>query len=324
MEKNAPLHDYEEWLAFARKASEAGMMFLLLTGGETFLYPHIKELYLGLKKMGIIVSINTNGTLITEEIADYLASDPPRRINITLYGSSNDTYLKLCGNPHGFTQVMRGVSLLQKKNIPIKFNCSVTPYNVNDLEDIYTIAKNLNIPIESAYYMMPSIRQNNIDNIKYRLDPKKAAEVKLRIKELLYSPEIFRDYVIGTWEKYNDYRVNNEYKKGFTCRAGNSVFWVNYDGSMTACSFTKEPVVRNVFECSFDEAWKEIVTSVENVCLSEECNKCHMKILCTRCAAAAYSETGYYGGTPQYHCELTSHFIKLLGDRVKEFMDEVN
>lgn len=45
--------------------------------------------------------------------------NPPSKINITLYGSKNETYEKLCGNPKGYEQAAHAIDLLleaTKKN----------------------------------------------------------------------------------------------------------------------------------------------------------------------------------------------------------------
>ncbi|MDO5299760.1 MAG: radical SAM protein [Clostridia bacterium] len=319
MEQHAPMREYHEWLELARQARDEGMMFLLLTGGEVFLYPHFRELYLGLKKMGIVVTINSNGTLINEEIADLLASDPPRRMNITLYGSSDDVYARLCGNPHGFSQVTRGIELLLERGIQVKINCSVTPYNVDDLDNIFSVARKYRLPIEAAYYMIPAVRKENAENTQFRLTPQKAAEARLHIRELLYPPELFREYVMELLEKYRGDVQNQAWKPGFTCRAGNSVFWVNYDGMMSACSFTREPILFDIFQMPFKEAWAHLIENVQTLHLAKKCHDCRMRVLCTRCAAAAYGETGDYEGVPEYHCELTRHFIELLEEKAKEY-----
>ena len=101
MEKHAPMKTWQEWLEIARQFSGGGTLFLLLTGGEPFMYPGIEQLYQEMRKLGLVISFNSNGTLIDEKIADFLAKDPPRRINITLYGASDETYAELCGNPTG-------------------------------------------------------------------------------------------------------------------------------------------------------------------------------------------------------------------------------
>ena len=49
-----------------------GTLFILLTGGEPMLYPHFKELYTRLREMGFILTLNTNGTLIDNEMVRIL------------------------------------------------------------------------------------------------------------------------------------------------------------------------------------------------------------------------------------------------------------
>ena len=50
----------EEWIELGRKCRDAGMLYLLLTGGEPFLYPDFNYLYEILQDMGLVLSINTN------------------------------------------------------------------------------------------------------------------------------------------------------------------------------------------------------------------------------------------------------------------------
>ena len=77
------LHSVSEWLQIAEEMKRAGVLFVLLTGGEPLSYPGFKELYTKMHKMGLILTINTNGTLLNEEWADFFSYLKPRRINIT-------------------------------------------------------------------------------------------------------------------------------------------------------------------------------------------------------------------------------------------------
>ena len=311
MNAHAPMHTYKEWLEIAKEMNKAGMLFLLLTGGEPFLYPNFKELYLGLKKMGIIVSINTNGTLINKEIVEYLASDPPRRLNITLYGANDETYGKLCNNPKGFTQVINNIKMLQEKNIDIKLNCSLTPLNIHEQEKMYKIAENLGLPIEMGYYMFPPTRKNNINNVSYRLSPSQAAVARFTYEKLKRDDKQMLEYVNYALNTYESFKQTEPYTTGYTCRSGNSVFWVNYDGTMSACSFTNDYQI-NIFENEFVYSWNKLIEHVSNSKLSKKCHYCKERILCGRCAAAAYAETGDINGVPEYYCKLTNHYIELL------------
>lgn len=101
MEQVGRLRTIEEWTKTAEDMMKAGTLFVLLTGGEPLLYPHFRELYQKLRELGMIITINTNGTLIDEAWADFFAENKPRRINITLYGASNETYERLCHYPGG-------------------------------------------------------------------------------------------------------------------------------------------------------------------------------------------------------------------------------
>ena len=62
-----PLRSAAEWLSLAEEAKKHGLLYLLLTGGEPFLHPEFRQILTGLQKMGFVISINSNGTLIDED-----------------------------------------------------------------------------------------------------------------------------------------------------------------------------------------------------------------------------------------------------------------
>lgn len=72
-----PLRTAKEWLALGEEAKQAGMLYLLVTGGEPFLRPDIREILSALHWMGLILSVNTNGTLINEVVVEWLKETPP-------------------------------------------------------------------------------------------------------------------------------------------------------------------------------------------------------------------------------------------------------
>ena len=122
MEAQGRLRTAEEWLTLGREMQQAGVLFLLLTGGEPLLYPNFREVYLGLRKMGMILTINTNATLLDEAWADFFAAHKPRRINITLYGADENAYQNLCHHPGGFEKVWNAVRLLRERKVDVKLS----------------------------------------------------------------------------------------------------------------------------------------------------------------------------------------------------------
>lgn len=67
----------DDWRRIAKEAREAGLLYLLLTGGEPFLWPDFWTLYDELIDMGFLISINTNGSLIDDEAIAHLKRRPP-------------------------------------------------------------------------------------------------------------------------------------------------------------------------------------------------------------------------------------------------------
>lgn len=156
------LRTIDEWKRIIDQMKEAGTFFVLLTGGEPLLYDGFKEIYLYLHQMGMVITINSNGTLIDEKMADFFMNYPPRRINITLYGVSNDTYNKICHHPSGFDKAIKGIKLLKERGIQIKLNGTIVSDNDNEIEGLHEISKELDIPIEVETYIYPSHRERLI------------------------------------------------------------------------------------------------------------------------------------------------------------------
>ena len=306
------LRTVEEWLQIAEQMKQRGTLFLLLTGGEPFLYPGFSELYRGLKKMGMILTINTNGTLITEEIAQLLGEDKPRRVNITLYGASNETYEKICHTPHGFDQTIRGIRLLQQQGVDVKLNGTLVPENQHELEQLYRIAAELGLYLKVDSYLFPlQQRSRKKFNPQSRLAAQQAAHCYLQSQWAEHPPEWFMGYREYT---LNHVRPAADMDTALHCRAGKSSFWIRWDGKMTPCVFMDNPAV-DVFAQGFDQAWATIVEQTKELCLPPVCGDCEYKEVCQVCGAAAQCETGNLTDRPVYICEYTKAIVKELEEQ---------
>ena len=88
-----------------------GTLFFTMTGGEVLLRPDFREIYLHAREQGLLVTIFTNATLVTERIADFLAEYPPVAIEISIYGYTEATYEAVTGIKGSHKKFMRGVHL---------------------------------------------------------------------------------------------------------------------------------------------------------------------------------------------------------------------
>ena len=73
-------------LSVIDEITEAGCLSLLITGGEPLLRHDFSEIYRHAKKSGLLVTVFTNGTLITPAVIELFADLPPQIVEISLYG----------------------------------------------------------------------------------------------------------------------------------------------------------------------------------------------------------------------------------------------
>lgn len=314
------LHTPQEWISLAKKAVENGLMFLLLTGGEPFLYPGFPEVYKQLKKMGLVIMINTNGTVLNDEILHVLFENKPRRINISLYGSSNQVYEKLCRNPVGFSQVINCIEKLQHHQIDIRLNMALTPWNRDDFPNMLEVAKKYDVPVSIANYIFPAKRRNK-DSIaadKYRFSPELAAEYSVEISKYY---EKYDELVKSANDKLslvkNAANPDKEQKPGFWCRGGTSSFWVTWDWMLTPCGMINTPSVPLDIN-KFEVAWKKLRDEVNKIWLSSECYNCSKRTVCQTCAASMVAETDSFCKKPEYQCRLTDSLLNAYRYITKE------
>lgn len=304
----------EEWLKIAEEAAQAGTLFVLLTGGEPLLHPQFREIYLGLLRLGMIVSVNTNGTLLDESWINFFRKNPPRRMNITLYGASEETYQRVCGYGAGYKKTLRGIRLLLEQNISVKINSTIIRENEHEYEKMKSYAESLGVYFKADSYIFPCARGNRSSEIlKHRLSPIKQGYCQFREKQ---GSENYFNYVVHApiaktlmqKQKENEPEENAWIEP--ECRAGKSSYWVNYRHQMLPCIFLEEAV----FELSegFEKAWEGCKTWINQLQLYAGCGACGGKRFCNVCAAALYAECRNWKKKPKYICECTDSYLNYL------------
>lgn len=311
----------EEWIEIGRQAVENGMSFLLLTGGEPLIRKDFSEIYSGLKKLGLMISINTNASLLCGDILELFKREPPVRLNISLYGFGDETYKALCEN-ECFSKVKNNIENSVEYGLPVRLNCSITPYNFCDIEKIYSFAKELNLNVKSSSYMYPQIRLagDGFGKNSCRFTPEQAAENRFR-SELLYLGK-------NRFTKKAKSMINSVEQGGLFpekldncmhCRAGKSNFWIDWQGNMSMCGMIPSSGY-NVLQNGFLSCWEAVKNERKNVRLPHKCIDCKFAPVCSVCAAICRCETGSYEETPKYVCEFTEDYYK----RIVEYESGIN
>lgn len=319
----------DDWLRIAEEAREAGLLYILLTGGEPLLWPDFWTLYERLAQMGFLVSVNTNGSLIDETAVEHFRKWPPKRINITLYGAGEETYGSLCCAKGAFHRVRRAIELLKKAGILVKLNCSLTPWNAQDLEPMIRYAEEEKLILQLATYMFPPVRRDaSRVGENDRFTPEEAAYYRLEGVRLQYGEEKYRQFLEDIRKGYLpppglEESCIDPLDGKIRCRAGSASFWITWDGYLLPCGMMTEPAV-DLEEGSFRDCWEKLVQDSEAVITSGICSRCGNWQLCHACAAMAFTETGKACGIPEYLCRTVEAMKRIAAEEEKKERKDVH
>ncbi len=327
-EAEGQLLNADQWKSIAKEAAELGTVYILLTGGEVFTRPDLPQILKDLNELGMVVGINTNGTLINEETIKWLTDHRPNRVNITVYGSSDETYSRLCRNPEGYTQMKHAVSLLKENDIEVRLKASITPYNVNDMKGIIDFAKSENLSLELTTYMFPPLRkdQSHIGINEGRLDAVSAARNLHSAIVHQYGKEAAKNNYLNSLKSIEERKspaVKQKTGDKMQCQAGKTSFWITWKGDVLTCGMI--PSKRNnLFEKPLSEAIESSRSEASEITLPIKCANCEIKEICKPCAAVVYTETGTYSDVPEYQCIYAHEKVKNMRSILNLEMEEKN
>jgi MoaA/NifB/PqqE/SkfB family radical SAM enzyme len=303
----------QQWIDLASDARDAGMLNLLLTGGEVFMRKDFKEIYENLSGMGFKITIYTNASLIDAHIAKWLGRIPPTALEITLYGASPETYDKICGNAKAYDRTIQAVDLLLDEGINLELKTTLVKDNVADFFDLTEFAYKRGKPLSIVDYLFP-IDTVSCVSAEYRLSPEEMFE----FKQLLFekSSELIKKYSMDKIQlDSNEYRekliqdlyTNDKAGNGlkdnaFMCFAGSSDFWITWNGHMKPCG-VMEDVIQYPLKVGFVNAWKALVNQCDQVPVCGECRECENREYCVTCPAKLKAETGYFDQSAAYLCK---------------------
>lgn len=313
-EQMAPLgteRTVSQWVDLAQQAKQAGMVFLLLTGGEPLMYPDFFPLLRELSQMGLSIDINTNGTLIDEKAVSRFLDNPPAKFNITLYGTSTDTYARLCGDGSAYDRTVYAIDTLRQAGLLVSLNATLTPENVCDTEAIADFAKQRDLNLKLTSLVVPPQRRGTFEP-PHRLSAEEAGAAAARghfryfgaeavLSKLQSSPsDLLPDDCVQTGEE------------GVSCLAGRSQFWASWNGEMYPCCMMPQ-IAAKPFETGFAAAWKTLTEACARVRQTPQCRTCALGSFCPSCAALQYAETnGEPAKTPEYLCRMTAAYRDTL------------
>ena len=277
-----------EWLDVARQARELGLYRVTLTGGEPLSRPDFPQIYEGLADSGLLVSVLSNASLIDVDLLELLRRRPPTSMRFTLYGTSNETYERLCGMSGGFDLVMRSLRRLSAAGVPYSLAFTETTENIGELAEARSVAESLGVGISVATTLVPAVRgaASEADALRVPLeerpdfhecDPDDDAPPALEAR-------------LG---EHDAFAMCGPYRSGF---------FLQWNGDMEVCGFMSWCRSRP-FEVGFRAAWEDLLKKLASVKVPAKCQTCDLARFCSACPGVRYAETGRPDGIPPRLCE---------------------
>ena len=263
----------------------AGCLWVLFTGGEIFARKDFLDIYTHAKQQGFLITLFTNGTLITPDIADYLAELPPFYMEITLYGYTRQTYEEVSGVPGSYERCLQGIRLLTERNLPLKLKSMALTVNQNEIWQMKRFAEeDLGLEFRFDALVNPrydcsqsplDVRLKPIDVVKMDLlDPKRVAEWKkfaVQFGGLPTSAE--------------------ETQKLWRCGGGVNAFAIDPYGMMRMCAMSQDDAY-DLRQGHFEQGWQETLYKLrqKRITRQTKCVTCGIRSMCGMCPANAQLE----------------------------------
>jgi MoaA/NifB/PqqE/SkfB family radical SAM enzyme len=294
-----------------------------ISGGEPLLRSDFPEIFDYLTRKAVSYSLNTNGTLITPEIARLLTRKGTKMI--ALYGATAEVYDHITRSPGGFKKVMRGFEYL--KEVGAGFIVQLIPMRANyhQWNEMIALAQSLSKHWRCGAPWLYLSRDGSLERNKeieaQRLSP--VDVINLDNPDLTYTERMSElEKRTSEMDGINQNDVvcsaceNGDDRLFAGCIAARRDFHIDPYGMMSWCSFIKDNALRyDLRKGTFAEAWEKFIPScADKVRGGDEwranCASCESRSDCRWCAVYAYLETGRYSAPIPHLCAVAKEARK--------------
>lgn len=279
----------------------AGSLWVTYTGGEIFARRDFLEIYTAAKKRGFLVTLFTNGTMITPRIADYLADWRPFVIEITLYGATRETYESLTQIPGSYNRCMNGIRLLLERKLPLKLKTVPTTINKHEVYEMKRMAEEeFHVEFKFDPLVNPRIDCSQ-SPLAVRLTPEEVVVLDY------FDPKRKAEYrrLLETERNAMPAAANPDENHRYTCGGGLSGCAIDPSGHMSICVISHQQGY-DIRTGSFQEGWNGRLNEIRNQDRKKTtiCTNCQIRSICGMCPANGELENGDPESPVDFLCQV--------------------
>jgi radical SAM protein with 4Fe4S-binding SPASM domain len=305
----------ERLLRLVDEIADEGGLDLLLTGGEVLLRPDFPELYLHALRRGLRVTVFTNGTLVSERLADLFADYHPACVEVSVYGLTRETYERVTRVPGSWRRCLDGIRRLHARGVPLKLKTMALAWNRHELDGLRAFARELGVDFRHDSLLNPRVDCGANRNGELSVSAAEAVAADLDDPETRTRHERAHAELLLAL-RAGALAAPGDAEPVYTCGAGELGFTVDPYGRLQLCQLSR----RNGFDLrddSFARGWREHFPALRARTWQSDavCRRCTLRGVCGNCPGAAELEHGDIEARVAQFCEITHlRAFELLGD----------
>jgi SynChlorMet cassette radical SAM/SPASM protein ScmE len=301
----------EEWLQFFEELNRCAVMSVTLSGGEPFFRKDLKDLIESIVANRMRFNILSNGTLITDDMAEFLFSTGRcDGVQVSIDGSKPETHDAFRGKGN-LNRAIEGIRCLKQHRVPVQVRVTIHRQNVSDLEAIAELLlEEIGLPgfsTNAASYM--GLCRQNVEQVGLSIEDRTLAMETLLKLNQKYDGRISAQAgplaEALMWTEMEQARKNgaDSIPMGGSLTACGCVMdkiAVRADGTIVPCTMLSHIELGRINRDDLKEIWQnhpemKKMRQRQNISLNdfEFCNGCRYIDYCTgNCPGLAYTITG--------------------------------
>ncbi len=153
----------EEGKGLLKELSALGTKMVILSGGEALIRNDALYLAGFGTSLGLRMTLATNGSMVSNEIAREIKDSGISRVSISLDGISPLIHDNFRGRPGAFDMALRGVDNLRSAGMAVQINTTVAAVNVSQMQMFPDFIKKLGAVAWHVFFLVPTGRGHDME-----------------------------------------------------------------------------------------------------------------------------------------------------------------
>jgi MoaA/NifB/PqqE/SkfB family radical SAM enzyme len=243
----------EEWTGVLDDLRALGTLNVTLTGGEPLTHPRFLDIARAVRERAFTLRLLTNGTLVTERLADEIAALRPLGVEMSIHGARAETHERATAAPGSFEALLVALERLKRRGVPLVLKTVLTRLNEAELDEMIAFVAGLGVPYRLDSTLTP---RDNGDRgpLAFRASPEAVERLYRRLAAIGQLPEAER------------------WTGGSNCGLGRVTVAIDPEGNVYPCMQWRHSSLGNVRATRLAELWRGSPVREHSAGVSREAN----------------------------------------------------